>query len=219
MRTTKSVLSAVSGTRARKATLLGLAALGVSGAIALSPTAAYASDGEAPPSGMGVASFDGALQPNGYYCGPAATRIALSAHGSLPSFDELAGNLGTTTSGTNSIHDVTRVLNERLGADRYKSTEISGERATLVEAAQLRTDIVRTVNEGDVVVANIAGSWTDTHGDLHSYPGGHYIAITGYAKNGNEITIVDPADRILSNQYQLPVEVLAHWIATRGYTA
>mgnify|MGYP003694664141 CR=1 FL=1 len=96
---------------------------------------------------------------------------------------------------------------------------IPGDHATKVQAAQLRSDIVKTVNEGDVIVANVAGTLTDTRGEWHSYPGGHYLTVTGYAYDGNEVTIVDPADGVASNQYQLPVEILANWIASRGYTS
>src|SRR5262245_28628809 len=87
--------------------LLGLVALGMtaSATAALGPTASPArADSVLPvtpvgtsvataPAAAKVASYVGALQPNGWYCGPAATRIAFSAHGDLPSFDELAAAL------------------------------------------------------------------------------------------------------------------------------
>ncbi|RAO36007.1 hypothetical protein ONO23_01911 [Micromonospora noduli] len=46
--------------------------------------------------------------------------------------------------------------------------------------------------------------------------GGHYISVVGYHDNGNTVTIADSAD---PNQaaYQISVEHLADWIATRGY--
>ena len=142
MRTPKTFLS--------KSALLGLAALGVGGAIVMSPTAAHAADGAAPAAASKVASYDPALQPNGYYCGPAATRVALTAHwASPPSFDELAGKLGTTTSGTNSINDVTRVLNEYTGGGKYQSVEIPGTKATPEQTEKLRTDVVAAINSGE----------------------------------------------------------------------
>jgi hypothetical protein len=210
VRTPKSFLS--------KSALLGLAGLGVAGAIGLSPTAAFASDGA--PAGAAaqkVASYNGALQPNGYYCGPAATRIALSAHGITPSFDDLATDLGTTPSGTNSINDITRVLNKNYGYERYRSVEISDQNASAEEVERLRTDAVTTINEGDAVVANIAGTVTDTIGERHSYEGGHYLTVTGYADGGRVMTITDPADRAGSNEYQLPIGELANWVGSRGY--
>jgi hypothetical protein len=166
-----------------------------------------------------VASYVGALQPNGWYCGPAATRIALSAHGMLPAFDDLASALGTTRNGTNSIYDVTRVLNGIYGFERYQPVEISQRRATPEQTERLRTDVITTVNEGDIVVANIVGTVTDTAGEVHSYLGGHYVTITGYAENGQFVQVTDPADPVASNEYQVPVSVMANWIAARGYAA
>ena len=74
---------------------------------------------------MQLAGYEATLQPNAYYCGPAATRIALSAHGHRPTFDELAHSLGTTPSGTASIFEVTRLLNGVYGDERYESVELA----------------------------------------------------------------------------------------------
>jgi hypothetical protein len=171
-----------------------------------------------PPVGK-VATYVGALQPNGWYCGPAAARIALSAHGILPSFDDLANDLGTTMAGTSSIFDVTRVLNYNYGYERYQSVEIPVDSATAEQVEKLRTDVVATVHEGDIVVANIVGTITDTAGEIHSYDGGHYVTITGYADAGATVTVTDPADRVGGNEYQVPIGVMADWIAARGYAA
>jgi Peptidase_C39 like family len=218
VRTPKTFLSAISDSRTAKSALLGVAALGVGGAIVMgSPTAAHAAEGSSPAPASKVASYDGALQPNGYYCGPAATRIALTAHGMAPNFDALAGKLGTTTSGTNSINDITRVLNEHVGG-KYQSVEIAGK-PSQAQTDQMVHDVVISINEGDPVVANIAGTVTDTAGDRHSYEGGHYLTITGYSDQGRVVTVTDPADRVGSNEYQLPTDQMANWTATRGYAA
>ena len=87
-------------TRVRNATLLGVAGIGAAGAMAMGP-ATSASATEVPvnpaaaPAAPVQADLDvvGTLQPNGYYCGPAATRIALSAHGEPIAFDTLADEL------------------------------------------------------------------------------------------------------------------------------
>jgi len=212
VRTPKSFLS--------KSALVGFAGLGVAGAIALSPTAAHAADGTAPaPGASKVASYDPALQPNGYYCGPAATRVALTGLGIAPSFDELAGKLGTTPNGTNSINDVTRVLNEYTGGGKYQSVEIPAGKASPEHTEKLRTDVVTAINSGEPVVANIAGTVTDTAGESHSFKGGHYLTITGYTEDGRLVSIADSWDKVGSNEYQVPVEKMANWIASRGYTA
>lgn len=163
-------------------------------------------------------NYDFKLQPNYYYCGPAATRIALSAHGKQPSFDEVAGMLGTTTDGTRSAVEVTRVLNNQLGDGRYHTREIRGETAKPSQMDQLQSDIVTAVNRGDVVVANVLGVVVDTEGNYHSYPGGHYLTVVGYNDDGRTATIADPADPDGDGAYQLSTIDLANWIATRGYS-
>ena len=201
-----------------KSALLGLGALGVAGAIAISPTAALADTSSSGPGANKVVGYHATLQPNGYYCAPAATRIALSAHGHIPNFEDLATDLHTTTAGTNSINDVTRVLNLNLGGG-YHSVEISGGQATPEQVERLRVDVVTSINHGDPVVANIAGTVSDTIGEIHSYNGGHYLTITGYTEDGQKISVTDPADRLGSNEYQVPLNEMANWIATRGYAA
>jgi YD repeat-containing protein len=72
---------------------------------------------------------------------------------------------------------------------------------------------------GDPVVANIVGTVSDTIGEVHSYNGGHYLTITGYTQDGRLISITDPADRVGGNEYQVPLDRMADWMATRGYSA
>jgi hypothetical protein len=218
VRTPKTWLSALARTRSTKAALLGFAAVGAAGAIALSPAAAHAAEAGSAPVAQKVGSYVGALQPNGYYCGPAATRIALSAHGHTPSFDDLANDLHTTTSGTNSINDIARVLNYNLGGG-YRAVEMKDKPASAPQTDQLVSDVIGAVNRGNPVVANIAGTVSDTAGESHSYEGGHYLTITGYTEQGRLLTITDPADRVGSNEYQVPADQMANWIASRGYAA
>ncbi|MEU5567395.1 C39 family peptidase, partial [Micromonospora musae] len=71
--------------------------------------------------------------------------------------------------------------------------------------------------DGHAVVANIAGTSTDTDGNTHSYEGGHYISVIGYRDGGNTVTIADSADPNMAS-YRISVEHLADWIATRGYS-
>ena len=157
-------------------------------------------------------------QPNFYYCGPAATRNALSVQGKDINVDTMAKEMGTTEAGTNSINDITPVLNKETGKDVYKSVEISGAKANNSQADKLRADVVRTVDDGRAVVANIAGTATDTDGTTHSFEGGHYISVVGYRDNGKTVTIADSANPAQAS-YRMNVDNLANWIATRGYTA
>ena len=156
-------------------------------------------------------------QPNFYYCGPAATRNALSVQGKNIDVDAMAKEMGTTEAGTNSINDITPVLNKETGKkDAYHSVEIPTPKADDKQTDTLRADIVRTVDDGRAIVANIAGTATDTDGGVHSFEGGHYIAVTGYADEGKTATIADSANPNTAS-YQITTEALADWIATRGY--
>ncbi|WP_350934379.1 C39 family peptidase [Micromonospora mangrovi] len=157
-------------------------------------------------------------QPNFYYCGPAATRNALSVQGKAIDVDAMAKEMGTTENGTNSVNDITPVLNKETGKDVYHSVEIKTPKADDAQTEKLRADIVRTVDEGRAVVANIAGTATDTDGVTHSFEGGHYISVVGYRDGGKTVTIADSANPDQAS-YRISVDNLADWIATRGYTA
>lgn len=155
-------------------------------------------------------------QPNFYYCGPAATRIALSAAGKHISQHELARKLGTTVAGTDSAEDITRVLNELTGGG-YRTTEIRESTASRAQIERLRADVVDALDAGDPVVANIKGSAVDTDGRTHSFPGGHYLAVVAYRDGGDLVRIADPAAPV--GHYWMTIERLAHWIAERGYSS
>jgi 5-hydroxyisourate hydrolase-like protein (transthyretin family) len=157
-------------------------------------------------------------QPNFYDCGPAATRNALSVQGKNINVDDMAKEMGTTENGTNSINDITPVLNKETGKpDAYHSVEISANSADAKQIDQLQADIVRTVDNGRAVVANIAGTAVDTGGTAHSYEGGHYLSVVGYRDNGKIATIADSAHPDQA-AYDMTVDNLANWIATRGYS-
>lgn len=118
-------------------------------------------------------------QQNGYYCGPAAVRMALTSRGFYPSQDHLAGQLGTDEGGTDSAADTTRVLNSEGQSGYYETKWIPGQSATPAEIDLLRHDVVYDIDRGYPIVANIVGDAVDTDGDWHSYSGGHYLVITG----------------------------------------
>jgi hypothetical protein len=159
------------------------------------------------------------LQSNGWYCGPSATRVALSAQGKTFTQDQVAKMLGTTVDGTPSANDITRVLNAQLGAGRYHTVEIASPTASPAQINRLKTDVVGALSQGKPVVANIAGTVTDDNGDVHSYEGGHYLPIVGYSHNGDTVKIADSADTVGSPTYDISTAKVANWIATRGYAA
>lgn len=163
-------------------------------------------------------NHDFQLQPNFYYCGPAATRIALSANGHNLSQDEIAQKLGTTEAGTNSAVEITKGLNGVLGGDKYKTTSM-GDDVTPEKMDKLQADVVHALNDGRPVVANIAGTAFDTDGGVHSYPGGHYLTVVGYTDQGRTVEIADPANPNGTITYKMTTIELAKWMATRGYSA
>ncbi|WP_216592554.1 C39 family peptidase [Verrucosispora sioxanthis] len=165
-----------------------------------------------------VLAYDHQAQINGYYCGPAAVRNALSAAGVARSQDALASQLGTTFAGTNSAEDTTRVLNAVVKGDPYETTMIRGGAASPAQMDQLQADVVTAVSDGRGVVVNVAGTVTDTDGRWHSFPGGHYIAVVGYKDSGRLVKIADSADASYPS-YWLSTIDLANWAATRGYSA
>jgi len=199
--------------------LLGLVASAAIGGIVAGP--ASAANAAEPTGAVAVAKVlphNTQLQTSYWNCGPTAARNALVVHDPNANADQLAAQLGTTTDGTNSAFDITRVMNAHLGAGRYATGEIPGPSATPAQVAKLRTDVVGAITKGDAVVANIAGTVTDTAGDTHSYEGGHYLAVVGYGADGNTVNIADSADTVGSPDYTITVSHLGNWIATRGYS-
>ncbi len=156
-------------------------------------------------------------QPNYYWCGPAAARNALSAAGHDITMASLARTMGTTEAGTNSAKDITAALNKVTGKAEYRTTELAKPTITAKQADTLKRDIVTTIDDSRAVVANVAGTATDTDGATHSYDGGHYIAVHGYRDNGRQAKIADSANPDTAN-YWIDTTDLADWIATRGYS-
>jgi len=156
-------------------------------------------------------------QPNYYWCGPAAARNALTATGHNITMASLASKMGTTEAGTNSANDITAALNKVSGSHKYHTTELAKPTITTKQANTLKRDVVTTIDDNRAVVANVAGTATDTDGTTHSYEGGHYIAVHGYRNNGSQVKIADSADPKTAH-YWIDTTKLANWIATRGYS-
>jgi peptidase C39-like protein len=191
---------------------------GQSAAPAASATPAASASPTPPPSEKEL-GYQFQLQPNFYYCGPAATRIAASTLGMTPSQDDLAAMLGTTVNGTNSAFDIARVLNAINGTSYYHATSIPGQAATPAEMDQLQADVVRAVSNGRAVVMNIVGTGWDVDGVPHAYDGGHYLTVVGYKDDGRTVKIADPANVVGDGSYWMTTINLANWSATRGYAS
>jgi hypothetical protein len=213
-------LTAITPPTTRRAALAtaGLAMIGgtVAGpAVALGATPQAVGLGTPPAKELSV---DYQAQPNFYYCGPAATRIALSAAGQAPSQDDLAAQLGTTVNGTDSAEDTTRVLNSLGKTDFYRTRSIPESTATPTEMDRLQADVTRAVAREHPVVVNVIGTGVDTEGVSHSYDGGHYLTVVGYQDEGRTVKIADPADVNGDSSYRMSTINLANWAASRGYS-
>ncbi|WP_416905391.1 C39 family peptidase [Micromonospora echinospora] len=157
-------------------------------------------------------------QPNFFYCGPAAARNALTTLDKNVSQDDLAREMGTTENGTDSAHLITKALNTKSGKNDWRTIEITTPTADDKQTDTLRHDIRKAVDNGRAVVANIAGTATDTTGTTHSFEGGHYISVVGYRDNADTVKIADSANPDQAS-YWITTDTLADWIATRGYSA
>lgn len=157
-------------------------------------------------------------QPNFYFCGPAAARNALTTMDRDISQEELAREMGTTENGTDSVDLITKALNAKSGKDAYRTIELPTPSADDKQTDKLREDVVKAVDDGRAVVANIIGTATDTAGVAHSFEGGHYISVVGYRDGGETVKIADSANPDQAS-YWITTEALADWAASRGYAA
>ena len=160
------------------------------------------------------------VQQTGYWCGPAATRIALSAKtGNLPSQQQLANELPTTTNGTDWIGQVTRVLNNRLGTGWYETKEMPNDPPTQAQRDLLWRDIVLDINNGWAIVANIVAPANNHPPGYPNYTIYHYFTVIGYDSSDMTVKIADPASFGGNQIYWLTFNQLATLIPPKGYAA
>lgn len=173
-----------------------------------------------------VLDIDFKQQEWGHWCGPASTRMALSARmDNPPTQQELADQLGTNGEvGTAHIGLVTQALNDRLGTGYYENKVIPGVVATDEERELLWKDIVTDIDNNYPIVANIVAPPSN---HPPGYPDNetiyHYVTIIGYDKSDQAALIADPAkfndNPEFQSQYWLSADKLADLIARKGYSA
>lgn len=160
------------------------------------------------------------VQQTGYWCGPAATRIALSAKtGNLPSQQQLANELPTTTNGTDWVGQVTRVLNNRLGTSWYETKEMPNDPPTQAQRDLLWRDVVLDINNGWAIVANIVAPANNHPPGYPNYTIYHYFTVIGYDSSDMTVKIADPASFGGNQIYWLTFNQLATLIPPKGYSA
>lgn len=162
---------------------------------------------------MSIVDHSTQLQPNYYFCGPAATRVVFTTQNQYPSQYELANELHTTTNGTDSVAEVCRVLNNH--GWQFAPVFIGGTSASPEQINALWLAVQHAVTSGFAIVANVVGSIRTLDGSSYNYPGGHYVAVVGFDASNSTVTVADVNVR----DYQITVSQLGHWIAGRGYAA
>lgn len=165
-------------------------------------------------------TVDYEVQQTDYWCGPAASRIALSARISAPSQATLASQLGTTVNGTDSITQVTPVLNSDLGSGWYETKQMPNDPPTQAQTDLLWNDVVLDIDNNYPIVANIVAP---PGNQPPGYPSGetiyHYFTVIGYDDSNSTVLIADPADFSGNQIYWLSFAQLASLIPPKGYSA
>ena len=159
------------------------------------------------------------VQSTGYWCGPTATKIALSGRMPAPSQQTLANQLHTTTNGTDWVGQVTAVLNSNLRASWYRTQEMPNDPPTPGQRDQLWRDLTRSIDNGFPFVANIVAPPSN---HPPGYPNDrtiyHYFTVIGYNGETRQAYIADPASFGGNQKYWLSFDQLATLIPPKGYT-
>ncbi|WP_409055724.1 C39 family peptidase [Streptomyces sp. SYP-A7185] len=160
------------------------------------------------------------VQETGYWCGPAATRIALSARIAPPGQGALAAQLGTTEAGTDHISQVTGVLNANLGTGWYETKEMPNDPPTQAQKDLLWNDVVLDIDNNYPLVTNIVAP---PGNQPPGYPSDqtiyHYFTVIGYDDANRTVLIADPASFGGNQIYWLSFDQLATLIPPKGYAA
>ena len=169
--------------------------------------------------GAKVLRVDYQVQETGYWCGPAATRVAISARKAAPNQRDVARQLGTTTNGTDHIGQVTSVLNAHFGAGTYFTQEMPNDPPTPAQRDKLWNDIVRNIDSGYVVVTNIVAPPSNHPPGYPARTIYHYFAVIGYNGQTRQVYIADSANFGGNRLYWLSFNQLATLIPPKGYSA
>lgn len=161
-------------------------------------------------------------QKTGYYCGPTAVAIAVSAKTTPPSQDALASEMGTTSSAGTGRDAVIRALTNHVPGATYHDQNMPSTSASQADADLLWSRATKNVDGGFATVCNwmiLAGQYPNWGGNAHTIY--HYTVIDGYDPDGKRLHIKDPAGVVLSSslphEYWLTAQQVANFCAGRGY--
>lgn len=181
-----------------------------------------------------VLPYDRGIVPQETYwwCGPASCQVALNSHGIIKSerdlmgeLEELEGNRGwDDQDGTDWVGQITTVLNRYLPG--YVTRSMPNDPPTLEQVDLLWGDIVRSIDSGFGVVANIDAPVSNYPRGVKgssspAYGGGrvfHYFTVMGYDDaEERAVWIADSGFRPFG--YWMSFDQLATLIPPKGYAA
>ena len=168
-------------------------------------------------SGSVVVDVDFQYQQTSYWCGPAATRMALSARGVSVTQQQMADELPTTEAGTDWIGQVTRVLSGRV--DWYETKEMPDDPPSQAQKDLLWQDIAGDLDHGYALVTNIVAPPSNHPPGYPDTTIWHYFTVTGYNPDNRQVLIADPAGFNPEPSYWLTFDQLASLIPPKGYSA
>lgn len=183
----------------------------------LSRRAAAAQLANAAADGAVIVEHDFQYQETGYWCGPAATRIALSARGVMVSQQQMANELPTTQNGTDSIGQVTAVLGNYVGW--YETKQMPNDPPSQAQKDLLWNDITLDLGKGYALVTNIVAPAGNHPPGYPDYTIWHYFTVVGYNPANRDVLIADPAGFAPTATYWLTFDHLASLIPPKGYSA
>lgn len=167
--------------------------------------------------GARTVPIDFQYQSTGYWCGPASTRIALSARGISKTQQQMANELPTDTDGTDWIGQVTRVLSGYVGW--YETKEMPNDPPTQAQRDLLWRDVTLDIDNGYAIVANIVAPPSNHPPGYPNYTIYHYFVVIGYDPSNQNVLIADPAGFAPTATYWLTFNQLATLIPPKGYSA
>jgi hypothetical protein len=170
-----------------------------------------------------VVTYSWEVQGNPYYCGPAATRLALTSQTGSTGWTQsaLAGWSYLQTEAYKQTPHIGLVVNtlNAIGTGRTYAQRNIPSGYSSYDREQLRWAVKHTIGtQLRVLVANVKGGTYDTSGRYHSYPDGHYLTVVGYNADNNAGTVViEDVASSASHRYEMSIDNLTYWIASKGY--
>ncbi len=160
-----------------------------------------------------------------YNCGPASTQTIIRAStGTFLTEQEIGGQLGTHTGGTDSIEQFPKVLNRHIPGAGYVFRHV-GSYPQGADKDRIWDDIFNSINAGNGVVVNIVAPPSNYPKAVSpstlspNYGGGtvyHYIAVMGWREDGQrKVWVADSGFDVTG--YFITFDQLVSLMVPKGY--